>query len=87
MHKAIVKGRVQGVGFRAVTKRVADRKGLQGSVRNLPDGNVEIILVGPRTVLEQLIHDLTESFPPGYIDKVTIEPYTGATISSGFSVL
>lgn len=87
MHRAIVKGRVQGVGFRAVTKRLADQKGLQGTVRNLPDGNVEIILSGSRATLEQLLQDLTSRFPPGYIDKITIDSHTGPAITPGFTVL
>ena len=37
-----VNGRVQGVGFRWWTRRTADRLGIAGSVRNLPDGSVEV---------------------------------------------
>ena len=39
----IVKGLVQGVYFRAFTKETADRLGLSGWVRNLPDGFVEAV--------------------------------------------
>lgn len=44
--KAIVTGRVQGVWFRAHTRDKARELGVAGSVRNLPDGSVEIIAQG-----------------------------------------
>lgn len=39
----ILRGRVQGVGFRHLAKKYASRLGLRGYVRNLPDGSVRII--------------------------------------------
>ncbi len=44
--RVYVSGIVQGVGFRAFTKRVADSYGLSGWVRNLSDGRVEIFVQG-----------------------------------------
>lgn len=38
----IVRGRVQGVGFRRYVKQIADKAGLTGTVRNISDGSVEI---------------------------------------------
>jgi len=57
MHKAIhfcVSGRVQGVFFRQRTKEQADLFGLQGWVRNRPDGRVEGVAQGPDAALESL---------------------------------
>jgi acylphosphatase len=45
-------GRVQGVGFRYTTKTVATGFEVTGTVRNLPDGRVELIAEGARTELE-----------------------------------
>ena len=45
-HGYRVVGRVQGVGFRWWTRRTAEKLGLYGSVRNLPDGSVEIQVAG-----------------------------------------
>lgn len=44
--KYVVKGRVQGVGFRAFAQNVADSLGVRGWARNLDDGNVEVYAVG-----------------------------------------
>lgn len=49
-----VQGRVQGVGFRAATLREAKSLGLQGWVKNLADGRVEVLASGDLVVLEQL---------------------------------
>ena len=43
---AVVHGRVQGVSFRYNAQREAQRLGLVGWVRNLPDGTVEAVAVG-----------------------------------------
>jgi acylphosphatase len=50
----IVRGRVQGVAFRAYTVREARRLGLAGWVRNLPNGCVELVAQGEQRDLETL---------------------------------
>jgi len=54
----IVSGMVQGVGFRYFTMRIARKMQLTGWVRNLPGGEVEIEVEGPRGLIESLIKDL-----------------------------
>src|SRR5579864_9257928 len=49
---AIVHGWVQGVSFRAFTVERARRLRLTGWVRNLPDGTVETVAIGPRQALD-----------------------------------
>ncbi|WP_068130401.1 acylphosphatase [Roseimaritima ulvae] len=44
--KAIYNGTVQGVGFRATTAMLAENAGVTGTVRNLPDGSVELVAEG-----------------------------------------
>ncbi len=51
----MVKGRVQGVGFRASTQIEAKKLALHGWVRNLPDGKVEFVAEGKRDNLEKLL--------------------------------
>jgi acylphosphatase len=53
--RAIVRGQVQGVYYRAQTLREAQALGLSGFARNREDGSVEIVAKGPRADLERLI--------------------------------
>ncbi|MEO2082600.1 MAG: acylphosphatase [Desulfurobacteriaceae bacterium] len=57
---AFVSGRVQGVGYRAFTRRKARELGLTGFVRNLPDGRVEVYAVGREEDLIRLLDYLKE---------------------------
>lgn len=49
-----ISGRVQGVGFRASTRREAERLGIRGWAINLPDGRVEVLAVGPAHAVVEL---------------------------------
>ena len=60
----IVRGRVQGVGYRAWTKGVAEARGLSGTVRNRRDGSVEARLSGPEEAVAAMIEACREG-PPG----------------------
>ena len=51
----VVHGFVQGVWFRASTKDEADRLGVTGWVRNLPDGSVESVFEGQKTNVEAIV--------------------------------
>lgn len=50
-----VQGRVQGVGFRYMTKMVADQLGVTGSVKNEDDGSVSITAIAPEDIMETFI--------------------------------
>jgi acylphosphatase len=50
----VVRGRVQGVYFRAATQREARRLGLTGWVRNRPDGSVEMLAEGDEDSVKEL---------------------------------
>ena len=52
--KAVVKGEVQGVGFRWAVQRQAGRLGLTGYAENLPDGSVRVEAEGDPDRLDQL---------------------------------
>jgi len=51
---AVIRGDVQGVGFRYFVQRTAQRLGLRGWVRNNDDGTVELVAEGERGKLEEL---------------------------------
>lgn len=51
----IVRGRVQGVGFRAFVEREALRRGLEGWVRNCRDGTVEALFAGEPAVVADMM--------------------------------
>jgi acylphosphatase len=53
--RIFVDGRVQGVGFRQNAAREAARLGLQGWIRNLPDGRVEAVYEGSRDPLDEMV--------------------------------
>ncbi len=50
----VVRGRVQGVGYRYFAQRAAESLGVSGYVRNLDDGRVEVYAVGPQQKLSEL---------------------------------
>jgi acylphosphatase len=58
--EACVRGRVQGVGFRAFVRYQADRLEVRGTVWNGDDGAVYVIAEGPRPALEALLAALRE---------------------------
>jgi acylphosphatase len=60
----LVRGRVQGVGFRWFVRETARELGLAGWVRNRPDGSVEVAAEGSADLLEKLRHELLQG-PPG----------------------
>jgi acylphosphatase len=50
-----VRGRVQGVGYRAWTEDEALARGLEGWVRNRVDGSVEALFVGPAEAVAAMV--------------------------------
>jgi len=54
----VIKGHVQGVGFRYFTWNLAKKLNITGWVRNLPDGTVEVLAFGERKILEQFMLNL-----------------------------
>jgi len=65
-----IRGYVQGVFFRASTKDVADRLGLSGWVRNLPDGSVEAVFEGPEEALREAVKWCYKGPPGASVTKV-----------------
>ena len=66
----IIRGRVQGVFFRASTREQAQRLGLRGHARNLPDGRVEVLAVGTDDAIQQLEQWLQHGPTSARVDHV-----------------
>lgn len=81
--RAVVSGRVQGVGFRDFVQRAATTRGLCGWVRNSDDGaGVELVAEGEEDALTSLVEALREGPRFARVDEVDCE-YSDA--SGGFS--
>jgi acylphosphatase len=83
---AVVRGRVQGVGFRASTQYEALRLGLAGWVRNLAAGEVELEAEGDHEALEELVRFLWEGPGPAHVDTVAVEWLPAAGLPRPFEV-
>ncbi len=77
--KLFVRGKVQGVGYRAFAARVASQRGLCGGVRNLDDGRVELEVEGPKDQILMLIEDVRTGPLASRVTAVDVEwsPATG----------
>lgn len=71
-------GRVQGVGFRYTTQNLALQYDVNGYVKNLSDGSVELVIEGPDPELDHLVDALRQKMN-GFIRKIDINdaPCTG----------
>jgi acylphosphatase len=65
-----IRGRVQGVGYRAATRKQARALGLRGWVRNEQDGSVTVVAEGPREALVALRRFCDEGSPFARVDQV-----------------
>jgi acylphosphatase len=74
--KALVSGRVQGVGFRAFTNAQANRIGVTGTVCNLKDGRVEAVIEGPSAKVEELLKAIKTGPSGSRVDGVEVEEQT-----------
>jgi acylphosphatase len=54
-YRVLISGRVQGVFFRDTCRRMAERHGVSGWVRNLPDGSVEAVFEGTADEVAHLV--------------------------------
>lgn len=87
MH-GLVKGRVQGVFFRAETRREAERLGLSGWVRNTLEGHVEILFSGEQHEIGEMREWLKKGPPRARVDRVELVEISSdqATENHGLSV-
>ena len=70
--RIIFTGRVQGIGFRFTALDTANRLDLVGTVRNLPNGTVEMMAQGPAQDIDDCIRNIEQSLE-SYIKQTKIE--------------
>lgn len=74
--RALVSGRVQGVGFRFFAERAARAASVRGWVRNLPDGRVETLAEGEESAVARYLESIRKGPSGGRVDSVEIEERT-----------
>lgn len=85
--RCLVSGLVQGVAFRWFTKETAQRLGLAGWVRNLPDGRVETLLQGADEALALALSALQTGPPHARVAAVACRDVPEDPSLRGFAVL
>jgi acylphosphatase len=70
---ALVRGQVQGVGYRRFVQRRASDLGLAGSAENLDGGDVEIVAEGAAQELERLLHWLERGPAHARVKSVEVQ--------------
>lgn len=84
--RLIVRGKVQGVYYRASAKNIADQLGITGWIRNLPDQNVEISATATDEILQKFIHWCRQGPTRATVDEVIIKETT-IEESIGFRII
>ena len=72
--RLVIRGTVQGVGFRAWTRREARRLGLRGWVRNRRDGSVEALAIGEAAAVDAFVKACHRGPSTARVDVVQREP-------------
>jgi acylphosphatase len=74
LRQVVIRGQVQGVGFRYWTRRTATARGLQGWVRNRRDGTVEAVFAGAEQAVADMIRLCRRGPDPAWVDSVDEKP-------------
>lgn len=69
----VIRGRVQGVGFRYSMAREAARLALTGWVRNRLDGTVEVVIAGPAEAIATMLAWARQGPPTAHVEHVAVE--------------
>ena len=81
-----VTGRVQGVGFRYFVQEAADREGVTGYVRNLPDGSVEAFVEGEAEAVTRVERAIRRGPGGAHIRNVNVDDEEPAGTYREFSI-
>jgi acylphosphatase len=81
----LVSGRVQRVGFRFFAEAVAQREGLHGWVRNLPDGRVEALAEGEADAVARFEHAIGHGPSGARVEHVDVDHIAPSGRDTGFT--
>jgi len=84
--RVLVSGRVQGVFYRASLREEASRRGVAGTVRNLPDGRVQAELQGAPADVDAVLAWCAQGPPNAHVADVDVTEIDPAPGAQGFSV-
>lgn len=79
--RLVIRGLVQGVGFRHATRREAQRLGLRGWVRNCADGSVEAVALGADDQLDALERWARRGPPAARVDSIDATHLAGDAVA------
>jgi acylphosphatase len=82
----VIRGRVQGVGFRFFTEAAAEREAVHGWVQNRADGSVEAWLEGDAEAVDRVEARLRRGPSGARIDHVEVEDAVPTGRPTGFSI-
>lgn len=81
-----ITGKVQGVGFRASTRRRARKLGLSGWVKNLADGSVEAVVEGEKNDIQNLVSWAKKGPRRARVDEVNVSWKENQEEFRGFNI-
>ena len=84
--RIVVRGRVQGVGFRFFVVEAAQHEGVRGWVTNLPDGRVEALVEGDEEAVGRVEQKIRRGPGSASVDKVQVETEPPSGAWSDFSI-
>ena len=82
----VIKGKVQGVFYRASAKDVATELDIKGWVKNMPDGNVEVLASGSKEQLEKFIDWCRSGSRRAVVKEVIISSRDDSSLSGFFII-
>ncbi len=84
--KVVVKGRVQGVGFRWFIQQQANQMGLSGKVKNLSNGDVEIEVQGDAALVADFLHAAQKGPAFSKVREIVVEEIPGEEKYNTFEI-
>jgi acylphosphatase len=85
--RVFYEGKVQGVGFRWTTRKIAQGYDVTGLVKNLPDGRVELQVSGDADEVKSFLQDIRDSGIAGHIAAERVDEIAVPTPFKGFQIV